>query len=193
MGTRNLTCVYLNKKPVVAKYCQWDGYPTGQGQTILEFLHNTYQPEKFQDQLQKIVEITNDQIAELIGVEKGALGVPYEQYQQFAEKYPHLARNMGGDVLEFIQTTQLNQIPLKNSIDFAGDGLFCEWCYVIDLDKNTFEVYTGFKKGKFGKTQRFYKYYDAGNEYTPVKKVASWSLNSLPTLEEFYSKLGKGK
>lgn len=38
MGTRNLTCVVKNNKYVVAQYGQWDGYPTGQGQTIVEFI-----------------------------------------------------------------------------------------------------------------------------------------------------------
>ena len=38
MGTRNLTCVFVNGEYKVAQYCQWDGYPSGQGLTILNFL-----------------------------------------------------------------------------------------------------------------------------------------------------------
>ena len=37
MGTRNLTCVVLDGKYVVSSYGQWDGYPSGQGKTILNF------------------------------------------------------------------------------------------------------------------------------------------------------------
>jgi len=38
MGTRNITQVILNGKTLVSQYCQWDGYPEGQGATVLEFL-----------------------------------------------------------------------------------------------------------------------------------------------------------
>ena len=38
MGTRNLTIAVMDGKTRVAQYGQWDGYPEGQGTTILEFL-----------------------------------------------------------------------------------------------------------------------------------------------------------
>ena len=38
MGTRNLTMVISENKTKVAQYGQWDGYPEGQGKTILKFL-----------------------------------------------------------------------------------------------------------------------------------------------------------
>lgn len=40
MGTRNITFVKQGDKKVVAQYCQWDGYPTGRGGMILEFVKN---------------------------------------------------------------------------------------------------------------------------------------------------------
>lgn len=39
MGTRNLICIRVNRQWVVAKYCRWDGYPTGQGVYLFDFLH----------------------------------------------------------------------------------------------------------------------------------------------------------
>lgn len=38
MGTRNITSVILDDEQKVCQYCQWDGYPTGAGASILEFL-----------------------------------------------------------------------------------------------------------------------------------------------------------
>ena len=38
MGTRSLTYVYDVKTPVVCMYRQYDGYPSGHGQELAEFL-----------------------------------------------------------------------------------------------------------------------------------------------------------
>lgn len=38
MGTRSLTYVYEGKKPVVCLYRHYDGYPTGHGAELAEFL-----------------------------------------------------------------------------------------------------------------------------------------------------------
>jgi hypothetical protein len=38
MGTRNLIYVYHRGRFVIADYTQWDGYPEGQGERILQFL-----------------------------------------------------------------------------------------------------------------------------------------------------------
>ena len=45
MGTRNLTCVFADGKYVVAQYAQWDGNPSGQGKTALNFLRNANHAE----------------------------------------------------------------------------------------------------------------------------------------------------
>lgn len=39
MGTRSLTYVYADKSPVVCMYRQFDGYPTGHGAELAEFLN----------------------------------------------------------------------------------------------------------------------------------------------------------
>jgi len=38
MGTRSLTFVYENEKPVINMYRQFDGYPSGHGVELAEFL-----------------------------------------------------------------------------------------------------------------------------------------------------------
>ena len=38
MGTRNLTIIVEDNKHKVAQYCQWDGYPEGQGRTCYNIL-----------------------------------------------------------------------------------------------------------------------------------------------------------
>jgi hypothetical protein len=41
MGTRSLTFVYDDAEPVVCMYRQFDGYPTGHGAELAEFLNTT--------------------------------------------------------------------------------------------------------------------------------------------------------
>jgi hypothetical protein len=66
-------------------------------------------------------------------------------------------------------------------VEFAADSLFCEWAYVIDLDKDVFEVYRGFNKRKLGKTHRFaFLEPKARKEYHPVCLLKSYRLGRLP-------------
>lgn len=53
--------------------------------------------------------------------------------------------------------------------------MFCEWAYVIDLQKGTFEVYEGFQKEPISEDERFYSFFEQPEHrtdaYYPVKKV----------------------
>lgn len=74
---------------------------------------------------------------------------------------------------------------LRNEIKFAGDSLFCEYAYVVDFDKNTFEIYRGFNKEPLPESERFYSRKPVNEEYYPVKFVHSFNINELPTEKEF--------
>ena len=87
--------------------------------------------------------------------------------------------------------------PFANIL-LAADSIWCEWAYVIDLDKGTFEVYKGFNKQPLGKEQRFRYLQDLNlhmdkkddgtlyhNGYYPVRHLVTFKLNNLPTPHEF--------
>jgi len=187
MGTRNLTCVMLDGEYKVAQYCQWDGYPEGQGAAVLDFLSNKMDREKF------VLMLKNSRFGS--SREIGALWKEYgaddsgfvtsDIVDKFKEKYPQLHRDMGASVLEYIQEADC-PVLLGEDLDFAKESLMCEWVYVIDLDKNTFEAYEGFNKEAV-ENERF-----AGpvvDGYGPVKLVKTYSLDSLPTEEQFIREL----
>lgn len=188
MGTRNLTMVIKNEQIKVAQYGQWDGYPGGQGRTALDFLRKVdllafgYQLDKckfIDDEKQKEINV----YALSIGITDGWMTM--DQARQYKAKYPFLSRDHGANILNLINDSEEDTIWLGDESDFVNDSLMNEWTYVIDLDRNTFEVYTGFNKSPLHKHERFYS--ESANEhgYYPVKNVAIYNLLDLPSMEEF--------
>ena len=186
MGTRNLTMVISNSKTKVAQYGQWDGYPSGQGSDILAFLKET-DLEKFKKKINKVKWLTKKQCLEI------------EKDKDWDIKHPYLSRDCAGQILKAImngeievndypngkKTVKVNVIGLVDKSSFAGDSLFCEWAYVVDLDKNTFEVYQGFNKTPLTENDRFFYLQEEKEEYKPVKMVKSYLLNNLPKEDVF--------
>jgi len=188
MGTRNLTCVMLNGEYRVAQYGQWDGYPSGQGKIILEFLKRM-DKEKFIENLKQSFFITTEEQKALwkeFGADDSDM-VTMEVSKKFNKVHPQLSRDMGGAILEFIQDAT-EPVQLADQIEFATDGLFCEWAYVVDLDKNTLEVYSGFGQRKLPEGSRFGN--DIGdNGYSAVGLVTTYSLDGLPSYDCFLADL----
>lgn len=196
MGTRHLTAVIKEKKPVVAQYGQWDGYPSGQGATILEFLR-TADLDLFKAKLAYCRFMNDDdekkmkKFMESIGCKDGWMNG--EQAEKYNKKYPYQNRDHGGKILQAIQGAK-DEVLLVDSMDFAEDSLFCEWAYVIDLDKNQIEIYRGFNTEPLSKDERFYvgkepEKSGSGNAYYPVKLVKTYSLNDLPEEKQFIAEL----
>lgn len=189
MGTRNLTCVVLGGEYRVAQYCQWDGYPEGQGATVLNFLKNKIDLERFESALKETKWVTPETLKALwegFGADDSGM-VSMDISAAFKEVHPQLDRDMGANVLEFIQESDC-PVVLNNEIEFAKDGLFCEWAYVIDLDNNALEVYSGFGKEKLPEDSRFGNDIDE-NGYSTIGLVKTYSLDDLPDLVSFVKEL----
>lgn len=190
MGTRNLTMVIANGKTKVAQYGQWDGYPEGQGKTALETLKQIIhlgQLRQFKTKIDNLKWVSK----------KDAKKV--DEDENWTTNYPYLSRDCGAQILSAIhfgkikisdgigkkKEVKIKIIGLGNQEEFAADSLFCEWAYVIDLDKGTFEVYKGFNKVALTEVDRFYSLQDINEEYKPIKLLTSYSIDKLPTMEEF--------
>jgi|694.fasta_scaffold63677_4 hypothetical protein len=173
MGTRNLTIVHQDCNYKVAQYCQWDGYPEGQGKIVLEALHQINLSD-FREKVAKVNQVTTEQIEAYFDNDP-----PVDLH--------HFHRDCGGEIIELIASGKINEV--YSSLEFASDSILCEWAYVIDLDVNTFEVYSGFNEYPLTDDDRFCFLQTNDSPYFPVKLIAKWSLLSLPTLEEFFGEL----
>ena len=172
MGTRNLTVVYVDGDYRVAQYGQWDGYPDGQGMTCLEFLTEEFVEHKFRQNLKKIKMVqTQEELEALRTLYKDVL--------------PEFDRDTGAKILELIQNGKVSSGFLVNNIGFASQS-DCEWAWVIDLDKRTFEAYVGWNHDPLTEDDRFFFLRDQEEDgYHGAKLVRSWNLSCLPTKEEF--------
>jgi len=183
MGTRNLTAVYSDGQYKIAQYGQWDGYPSGQGITVLRFMHKIMDNgliDDFRKVIRKTKFFTEREI------ERIDERIHNRKLKNWQDIYPELSRDTGAEILDLVYSSRASK-KLHNSIEFAADSVFCEWAWVIDLDRMTFEGYKGFNKEELTPDDRFYFLRDeeTDEEYHGVKMVASWDLNSLPNDEDF--------
>jgi len=167
---------------------------------ILKFLHS-YNKEKFIQNLDKYIKFgTDDQIQDQ-WVQCGSDGSGWatsDVSNKHKELFPENSRNTGAKIFNIIEKTKKNLL-LQDSVTFAADSLFCEWAYVVDFDKNVFEIYEGFNNEFLDSNHRFSFLIkkdenehildtligDGKSEYFPVKIVKTFNLDSLPTEEEF--------
>lgn len=189
MGTRNLTMVIKGEKTRVAQYGQWDGYPEGQGATILNFL-KTNDLNRFSEQLENVRFTTEEdeknvnKFLESIGSKDGWMNM--EQAAKYHLAYPYNSRDIGGQILELIHESTDDEIVLVDSTDFAQDSLFCEWAYVVDLDNRKLEVYKGFvKEQPDHPNSRFGNQLTSDTNYYPIQLAGEFDIDNLPTEEEF--------
>ena len=199
MGTRHLIAVYKDGQPKIAQYGQWDGYPTGQGYGVFLFLTELMSsPNKLPAFTEKVSELTFHTEESYLAILKEywekdgdgfclSYGSPEKAY--WDEHMRHLSRDAGSDILQIVMDSKV-PLVLQNNIDFAGDGLFCEWAYVIDLDSERFEVYMGGSKSP--REGRFVNAADPTAEYPAVGLVAKFKFNEFPllTIDEFYARIG---
>lgn len=197
MGTRNLTCAVIDGQYKIAQYGQWDGYPSGQGSTIINFLRSIQQEgflEEFKTKLRNCRWITPEEIkATWIefghNPEKSDGFVSCEIANERGNKYPHLDRDAGAGILELVAQSE-NGLALNDSRSFAADSLFCEFAYVLDFDQDKLEVYKGFNETPLAETERFSGIEkEKDSKYEPIRHWKSFPLTNPPELSDFLAEL----
>lgn len=190
MGTRNLTAVMKDGEYKIAQYGQWDGYPNGQGITALTFLRDTNLDE-FKAKLDNLSFYTEKEYQQIIDehTDNGSVAMGSDHDKWWQSHMAQTSRDRGAEILNLVMNHGATK--LKNSIGFAGDSLFCEWAYIVDFDKGTFEVFQGFNKTPI-KEGRFVSGDDSLEkeaDYEPIQLKKTYQLSSLPTDEQFLADL----
>ena len=193
MGTRNLTCVQKDNELVVAKYCQWDGYPEGVGATVVGFINKVFDKDLFLKKLKNVSEADQaylDSVNKKLGIKTDDGWITVEDSDKLKNNYPHLQRDMGGKILAFIQMNDEDlDIRLMNDKEFGLGSLFCEYAYVLNLDEDTLDFYVGFNTVSpeinifYPKALDEFPCADHDGGYFNVRKVASYSFSDIKRLK----------
>ena len=173
MGTRHLIAVQKDNEYKVAQYGQWDGYLSGQGVHIFSFIRdNREKMDEFRDQVRALKAISEEDLEK-----------KWEQVENIGQDSEHLAhfsRDCGAKILQLRMDGKVEEVYLRE--EFAADGLFCEWAYVLDLDKEVLEIYEGFRQephqsGRFANMKYPRK---KGDKYYPVALFIEFPFDGLP-------------
>jgi hypothetical protein len=152
MGTRGLTKVVYKNQVIVAQYGQWDHYPEGQGVTLFHTLQDPDVVKRFIKKIPQIYYPSDSDVQALLkpfqdGVMDGSLSM--DSGKKFAEQFPTLTRDTGGEIFRVIADWDDSPIPIVRDIDFEKDELFCEGVYTINLDSEFFHTQFGRYEGSW--------------------------------------------
>jgi hypothetical protein len=189
MGTRHLICVFYRGRFVIAQYGQFDGYPEVQGLAVITFLlapgniarlkaglTHTYTPtaEEVEEMTRSIARQGEEYHAALV---RGEVSV----MSRMKPTCPSMWRETSAGVLEVVAgaTAAGGAVPIYQELGFIHDGLFCEWAYVVDLDAEVLEVYSGVEKEREGSSQRLKDVDGAEKGWVPAL-VKSFAFGELP-------------
>lgn len=177
MGTRG-AFGFLIDGQTKATYNHADSYPDGLGQDVVDYIEQMIRglPEDPVTLLAKVRALqpvpdrapTPDEIKRLAPWTNLGVG------GQSTSDWYCLLRDAQGDAGAMLETGFYN-----DGEAFLADSLFCEWAYIINFDKEVFEVYRGFQEVKHDKG-RYADMETGGEKYFPVALVASFPLTAIP-------------
>lgn len=123
MGTRHKqTVIDKDGNIKIAQYGQWDGYPSGQGCDILEYLRNGNLKE-YQKRLSALPLITKEQAEEV------------DKNENWTKEYPYLSRDCGARIHKMIEK---GDVKFVSHIEEKEARQWCSGFYTIDFQKNEF-------------------------------------------------------
>jgi len=170
MGTRGAIGFKINGEYKVT-YNNFDSYMEGLGKEVISFCNKIIKNNKLETLKENVKKL------ELLDPNKPVSEYLIKKYSMFANNYvgnqkkddPYclLRETQGSIMLDFVLDGSLEHII--NSEDFLYNSLYCEYAYIIDLDLNVLNFYSGFQKTPDPKSE--FSQNAHSNGFYPVSKV----------------------
>lgn len=171
-----MTYVVADGKTWIAALTSMDGYPSGAGKDLLGFVCNKKNLQQLREALPRCGSVSQT-VKDLI------IGRKLRE-DDYIERTPEYIYRGDAPMLERIIGSQ-GQVLIWNRFE---DRRTDDWAYVIDFDRNTFEVYAGMNRAPVSESERFYDPSGAdARGYYPLKEVAVFDLDDLPSTSQFES------
>lgn len=200
MGTRGAFGVIIGEQEKIG-YNQFDSYPSGKGIENLRWLREQVAQGigvvKQQAIDCRLVDDSSKPTLRDIKALAGATDLNVSR--QSTDDWYCLTRNTHGDIGAMLQSGYIYDNHL-----FPLDSLFCEWAYIVDFDRDVFEMYVGFqkelpKRGRWAgrptaeEDVQAYRHHiewckennrdpwqPPVSEYKAVELIGSWPFSDLP-------------
>lgn len=141
MGTRGMIGL-VSDGTVYGTYNHYDSYPRALGVNIAAFV--TYVKdvgaERIKEQVTRLRFVSED--AAPTALDRKRLSHLTDTGVSTGEDWYAVLRNAQGNLKAYLDAE-----VWVDQLSFAGDSLFCEWAYLVNLDDSTVEFYKGFNKG----------------------------------------------
>ena len=178
MSIRGLMGMRKNGK-YFGYYNHSDSYPEGLGDLIVSFLKGLTSSDlnTFSKNVEKMKTYDSSTSPSQYLKEKYKKFADISVGSQSIDDWYCLLRSVqGSDALAYILSGELRHVD-KDGMGFIKDSLFCEYAYIINLDKGTLELYRGFQKepqenNPFGT--------DTSDSYYPCKFIQSFPIDAIP-------------
>ena len=199
MGTRSAVIIFQDGK-AKGYYNQYDGYPSGVGTEVMKELKKIDKAKdgwkQFTKNLKKVKLVDESERPSAAVQKKYAKAGFYDERvstRSTEDWYALLRELQGAGYLKAIMSGEVQH--MTNGTDFVKSSLFCEYAYVIDLDKMVIEFYRGFQH-KSQPGNRFGMSQDDG--YFPCAKIGQLVLSGISKderaveiMNEVYEKANK--
>jgi hypothetical protein len=190
MGTRGLMA-FTHNGEVKAMYNHFDSYPSGLGVDMVKWILD--QRGDFSEAI--------EQFERLTAVDEDVAPTTDQKLALLRYLNLNVASQTSDDWYSLLRETQGNPVEALKAgffvdyFKFGFDSLFCEWTYVVDLDRQVLDVYKGFAnesdgKGLWGVVDEPYVAYN-GTKYMGVQLLTSYAFADLTkeTMTELETKL----
>ena len=189
MGTRGVIGFFKDSKGKIT-YNHFDSYPDGVGVDILEEIKG-FSVEEIKEGFDNINLVDDDkqptekEIKDFSVYSNSSVGSQGMNNTEI-KTYYQLLRNVQGTLKPYIK----KEVNLMiDSESFLKDSLFCEWGYIINLDKEVLEVWEGFKETPQENRYKIDKGLNHEGNYFNCALIKEYPLNDLPTKKQFLKDL----